>query len=300
MSLLAKIASLRQVNINAHAEIEALKETLSYAAEMGLRPSSLIDEIKTLKKENKTLKDDDDRWEANCLYAEEWEDKYANGVLGRKKKNEIYADTGGDDDYRQAILDEIKALNDENKTLKLSLADRDEEVKSLKEDLDEPFARGASVEALKDEIKTLHAENKALKLSLADKIHTKMNDEVVIMCRKEINTLKVQLADGDRSTLSTHEHHRELRDKLNAEIETLKLYADRRRAEIKTLKKDFDEFDWRGGSLKVEIDCLTQCLGERDEEIKTLKDVLANYATAKVVRGMGVVFTRKKVAETEE
>ena len=174
MSLLAKIASLRQVNINAHAEIEALKETLSYAAEMGLRPSSLIDEIKTLK---------------------------------------------------------------------LSLADRDEEVK------------------------TLHAQNKALKLSLADKIHTKMNDEVVIMCRKEINTLKVQLADGDRSTLSTHEHHRELRDKLVAEIETLKLYADRRRAEIKTLKKDFDEFDWRGGSLKVEIDCLTQCLGERDEKI---------------------------------
>ena len=297
MSLLAKIASLRQVNINAHAEIEALKETLSYAAEMGLRPSSLIDEIKTLKlsladrdeevktwedkyancernrqaildeiktlkKENKTLKDDDDRWEANCLYAEEWEDKYANCVLGMKKKNEIYADTGGDDDYRQAILDEIKALH--------------------------------------WRAKEWEKANKALKLSLADKIHTKMNDEVVIMCRKEINTLKVQLADGDRSTLSTHEHHRELRDKLVAEIETLKLYADRRRAEIKTLKKDFDEFDWRGGSLKVEIDCLTQCLGERDEEIKTLKDVLANYATAKVVRGMGVVFTRKKVAETEE
>ena len=182
----------------------------------------------------------------------------------------------------------------EIETLKLSLADRDEEVKSLRHCLQR------STDALKDEIKTLHAQNKALKLSLADKIHTKMNDEVVIMCRKEINTLKVQLADGDRSTLSTHEHHRELRDKLNAEIETLKLYADRRRAEIKTLKKDFDEFDWRGGSLKVEIDCLTQCLGERDEEIKTLKDVLANYATAKVVRGMGVVFKRKKVAETEE
>ena len=252
MSLLAKIASLRQVNINAHAEIEALKETLSYAAEMGLRPSSLIDEIKTLKL---SLADRDEE-------VKTWEDKYANCERNR-----------------QAILDEIKTLKKENKTLK---------------DDDDRW------EALHWRAKEWEKANKALKLSLADKIHTKMNDEVVIMCRKEINTLKVQLADGDRSTLSTHEHHRELRDKLVAEIETLKLYADRRRAEIKTLKKDFDEFDWRGGSLKVEIDCLTQCLGERDEEIKTLKDVLANYATAKVVRGMGVVFTRKKVAETEE
>ena len=225
---IAWIDELRQKNINADAEIKSLKETLSYAAEMGLRPSSLIDEVKSLKlqldeeklaaehrqaifggwgeeltqfrqkninadaeiktlklsladrdEEVKTLKDDADRWEANCLYAEEWEDKYANGVLGRKKKNEIYADSGGDDDYRQAILDEIKSL-------KLSLADRDEEVKRL---CSQAIERRQEKKELRDEIRSL----------------------------------KFQLADNNGETLSTHEHHRELRDKLHAEIKSLKL-----------------------------------------------------------------------------
>jgi len=81
----------------------------------------LLAYITRIRDENKTLKDDADRWEHHCLYAEEWEDKYANGVLGRKKKNEIYADSGGDDDYRQAILDEIKTLKDENTKLKITM-----------------------------------------------------------------------------------------------------------------------------------------------------------------------------------
>ena len=204
-----ELTQFRQKNINADAEIKSLKLSLADRDE-----------------EVKTLKDDADRWEANCLYAEEWEDKYANGVLGRKKKNEIYADSGGDDDYRQAILDEIKSLKlqldeeklayekqdtilfqkyrkkaHEIKTLKLSLADRDEEVKTLKDEVDKQTILANGYRDTSDDY---YEEKKELK--------------------DEMKSLKLQLADNDHTTFETHEHHRELRDKLNAEIKSLKLH----------------------------------------------------------------------------
>ena len=218
MSLLAKIASLRQVNINAHAEIEKLQRCVCAHS------------------------DNADCWEANC---DRWEAK-------------------------------CDKLNAEIETLKLTLADRDEEVKSLRHFFGEHRSSGEA----HDEIKTLHAENKTLKLTLADRDEEvkslKLAWRIQILDEKslkdEIEALKLQLADGDRSTLSTHEHHRELRDKLNAEI-----------------------------------DCLTQCLEERDEEItnadeevKSLKEVreelLCKQKTqAKIIRGMG-----KKITELQD
>ena len=50
---------------------------------------------------------------------------------------------------------------------------------------------------------------------------------------------------------------------LLAKIASLRQVNINAHAEIEALKEDLDEFDWRGGSLKVEIDCLTQCLEER-------------------------------------
>ena len=94
MSLLAKIASLRQVNINAHAEIETLKLCV---ADRDEHADALKDEIKSLRHFFSAQ-----RWSADAF----------------------------------ALLVGEDALKDEIKTLSLSLADRNEEVKTLKDEVE--------------------------------------------------------------------------------------------------------------------------------------------------------------------
>ena len=115
-------------------------------------------------------------------------------------------------EHRQAIFggwgEELTQFRQKNinadaeiKSLKLSLADRDEEVKTLKDEVDKQTILANGYRDTSDDY---YEEKKELK--------------------DEMKSLKLQLADNDHTTFETHEHHRELRDKLNAEIKSLKLH----------------------------------------------------------------------------
>ena len=132
----------------------------------------------------------------------------------------------------------------------------------------------ASIDELRQKNINADAEIKSLKLSLADR-----DEEVKTLCsqaierrqekkelRDEIRSLKFQLADNDYSVYSTHEHHRELRDKLNAEIKSLKLALNN--AEdvkiMETANVFIDDFEWNEETTREK---LAKKYGEMSEEV---------------------------------
>ena len=238
-----RIKELRQKNINADAEIKSLK--LQLAEEVAAGVLIVATHNAAVHKDIASLEDINTCLQEEITEHHEKEDKLNAEIKSLKlqlDEEKLAAE------HRQAIFgrwgEELTQFRQKNinadaeiKSLKLSLADRDEEVKTLTDKVDKQtiLANGLLTkwvshgESLKDEIKTL-------KLSIADR-----DEEVKRLCsqaierrqekkelRDEIRSLKFQLADNNGETLSTHEHHRELRDKLHAEIKSLKLQLDAR------------------------------------------------------------------------
>ena len=203
MSLLAKIASLRQVNINAHAEIETLKETLGDL--------------------NKYFFQND---------ISEW----------------------------RAVLAEIEALKlqlADNNGDTLSTHEHHREIKSLRHFFSEHGSSGAAKDAedaLKDEIKTLHAENKTLKERI-DFVEHQLADEIREELKKELGE------DAVNSVLK---------------LELCEQALGGAIAQIKALKeaRKICRGEAFGGAI-AQIRTLSLSLADRNEEVKTLKDEVA-------------------------
>ena len=180
----------------------------------------------------------------------------------------------------------------------------------------------ASIDELRQKNINADAEIKSLKLSLADR-----DEEVKTLCsqaierrqekkelRDEIRSLKFQLADNDYSVYSTHEHHRELRDKLNAEIKSLKLQlAEEVAAGVLIVATNNAAVHKDITSLEDIITCLQEEITEHHEkedklnaEIKSLKLALNNAEDVKIMETANVFIddfewneetTREKLAK---
>ena len=238
MSLLAKIASLRQVNINAHAEIEALKEEVKARIWCDAQSNTEIEALKYL------LADDDRSVFSTHEHHRELRDKLNAEIKTLTEKHQREHDSRMcDNDEEEERVDKIcsalgldatdgfthpetnEAILDEINTLSLSLADRDEEVKTLKEECGvlqdcsfQLITQNKALRAERQRFQTthqqlhaqhnkLHDKNDTLKLSLADR------DEEVKTLKDEVEKQTI-LANSYRDTTEEYyEEKKELRCK---------------------------------------------------------------------------------------
>ena len=280
MSLLAKIASLRQVNINAHAEIEALKLQLADGDRSTLSTHEHHRELRDkLNAEIKTLTEKHQREHDSRMCDNDEEEERVDKICSALGLDATDGFTHPE--TNEAILEGIKTLNattaawsaesirweancdaltEEVKTLKLCVADRDEHADALKDEIKslrhffsaqrwsaDAFALLVGEDALKDEIKTLS-------LSLADR-----NEEVKTL-KDEVEKQTI-LANSYRDTTEEYyEEKKELRCKQKTQATIISGMA-------KKITELIDERDLaREHNLTLKLS-----LADRDEEVKTLK-----------------------------